>query len=286
MAKAKIGLDYFSVDTDRFQDRRIKRLKKDFGCNGFAVYEYILNEIYRVRGCFLEWDEDTAFDVAEYWGLKENTVKEIVKYCGAVGLFDKELLSRGIVTSSSIQDRYLLMCSRAKRLNPVIPSFCKITPEQSDIITEESEIPPEELTQSKVKESILKEKSSTDVEDKKKSTLPPASFEGMEISIEDEFRLLSSEEIWKESIIKNHSLNRSSFDLMLQKFIDFCKCDGKTSHKNLSDAKQHFNRWLMKIQGKPIQNRQERRETLMKETVERLNNAIQNSNNETNQITP
>jgi hypothetical protein len=155
MATAKIGLSYYTVDTDRYQDRRIKRLKKDFGCQGVAVYDFILCEIYRVRGCFIEWDDNTAFDVAEYFGLKESTVREIVKYCGVVGLFDKELLSRGIATSASIQRRYLDMCNRAKRLNPTIPKEYRIIPEESQIITEESPIIPEESPQRKVKESII-----------------------------------------------------------------------------------------------------------------------------------
>ena len=114
MANFKTGLLYYNVDTDRFQDLRIKRLKKDMGCDGYAVYEYILNEIYRVRGCFLVWDESTAFDVAEYWGLKETKVNEIVRYCCAVGLFNKALLSNGsVLTSPSIQSRYVNMCIKA-----------------------------------------------------------------------------------------------------------------------------------------------------------------------------
>ena len=99
MANTKTGMSYYSVDTDRYQDIRIKRLKKGMGCKGIAVYDYILCETYRVRGCYLEWDENTAFDVADYFGLDENLVKEIVKYCAAVGLFSKELLQRGIITS-------------------------------------------------------------------------------------------------------------------------------------------------------------------------------------------
>ena len=149
MARAKTGLSYYSVDTDRYQDIKIKRLKKVFGCQGIAVYDYILCEIYRVQGCFLEWDESTAFDVAEYWGLKESLVNEIVKYCASVGLFDKELLCSGIVTSRSIQERYLDFCARAKRKSYSIPEKIKLTeesdiiPEESDIITEESDIIPE-----------------------------------------------------------------------------------------------------------------------------------------------
>lgn len=121
---AKTGLGYYTIDTDRYQDRKIKRLKKYFGCKGIAVYDYILCEVYRTHGCFLEWDENTVFDVAEYFDIEENTVREVVLYCGSVSLFDKELLSRGIITSVSIQNRYLDMCHRSRRTNVVIPEHC------------------------------------------------------------------------------------------------------------------------------------------------------------------
>ena len=153
MANQKAGLNYFTIDTDRYQDMRIKRLKKSLGGQGVAVYDYILCEVYRVRGYFYEWNEDTAFDVAEYWGIKETLVREIVKYCGSVGLFNKELLSRGIITSASIQKRYLDMCARAKRKAPEIPEKYKIIPEECAKLTEECAIIPEELQQSKVKEN-------------------------------------------------------------------------------------------------------------------------------------
>lgn len=138
MASTKSGLSYYTIDTDRYQDRRIKRLKKSFGCQGVAVYDFLLCEVYRVNGCFSEWDQDTAFDVAEYFGLKESVVNEIVKYCGAVGLFDATLLSRGIITSPAIQRRYLEMCGRAKRTNVIIPEECRILPEKNEILPENS----------------------------------------------------------------------------------------------------------------------------------------------------
>ena len=168
----KIGFDFYRVDTDRYQDIRIKKLKKNYGCNGIAVYDYVLCEIYRVKGCFLEWDESTTFDVAEYFGLKENTVSEIMRYCGSVGLFDKELLSRGIVTSASIQKRYLDMCQSAKRANATIPESCNlitdvtneksisseempISSEEMPISSEEMPISSEESTHSRVEYSIV-----------------------------------------------------------------------------------------------------------------------------------
>lgn len=140
---AKQGLNYYNVDTDRYADRKIKRLKHSFGCVGLAVYDYLLCEVYRVRGCVLEWDEDTAFDVAEYFGLKLNLVKEIVTYCGVVGLFDAELLSCGMITSEAIQKRYLDMSARAKRQNIEIPEECRLIPEKTAKLTEEITKTPE-----------------------------------------------------------------------------------------------------------------------------------------------
>jgi hypothetical protein len=181
MANNKTGFNYYNVDTDRYQDIRIKRLKKDFGCTGIAVYDYILSEVYRDKGCFSEWDESRAFDVAEYFGLKESTVEEIVKYCGVVGLFEKGLLSRGIVTSQSIQKRYLEMCVRAKRNNCKIPDAIKIQ-EESKIITEETAKLPEECTQnscslpqSKVKESKVNKRKKREIREKPEQPVSPPS---------------------------------------------------------------------------------------------------------------
>jgi hypothetical protein len=138
----KTGFDYYNTDTNRYQDMRIKRLKKSFGCNGIAVYDYILCEIYRVKGCFLEWDENTAFDVADYFGIKESLVKEIVNYCAAVGLFDKELLGcERILTSQSIQKRYLEMSTRAKRTDCLIPKRVKLPEERAQIPEVAPQIP-------------------------------------------------------------------------------------------------------------------------------------------------
>lgn len=160
MASTKSGLSYYTIDTDRYQDRRIKRLKKSFGCQGVAVYDFLLCEVYRVNGCFSEWDQDTAFDVAEYFGLKESVVNEIVKYCGAVGLFDATLLSRGIITSPAIQRRYLEMCGRAKRTNVIIPEECRILPEKTHILPEESPILPENSGRMPNTRAFSKEKKS------------------------------------------------------------------------------------------------------------------------------
>lgn len=141
---AKAGFPYYRAETDRFQDIRIKRLKKEFKGNGYAVYSYILNEIYRVKGCYMEWDESTAFDVCEYWDLKESFVEEVVKYCCAIGLFDKGLFTSGrVVTSRAIQSRYIEMSKLAKRTNFDIPKEICLLPEEKAKLPEEMPKVPE-----------------------------------------------------------------------------------------------------------------------------------------------
>lgn len=166
MANHKTGFSYYNVDTDRYQDIKIKRLKKDFSCAGIAVYDYILSEIYRVKGCFIEWDSNTAFDVADYFGIKESLVSEIVSYCCNVGLFNKELLaSGGVVTSESIQKRYMEMCGRAKRTNVTIPEVCRIIPEESTKLQEETQDSSGSLPQSKVEKSKVEERKESNITD-------------------------------------------------------------------------------------------------------------------------
>lgn len=242
MAICKTGLLYYNVDTDRFQDLRIKRLKKDMGCDGYAVYEYILNEIYRVRGCFLVWDESTAFDVAEYWGLRETKVNEIVRYCCAVGLFDKALLSNGsVLTSPSIQSRYVNMCVKAKRKEIIIPEEYDILPEQSRIILEESRKIPEECR--KVKKNKVKKESSTGVEDKKETTPPPSG--PCPFTLDDEVKSMKGDSVWLDQLQVLHHMDVESLRARLDEFLLNCKADGMSYHPGgMRDAKSHFNSWL------------------------------------------
>lgn len=205
MANTKTGMSYYPVDTDRYQDRRIKRLKKDMGCKGIAVYDFLLCETYRVRGCFLEWDENTAFDVAEYFGLEENSVKEIVRYCGSVGLFNKALLSRGIITSGAIQRRYMEMCARTHR-RAEIPEKCRI-PQDND-----SENPRDD--------------------------------DRHQMSLDEEVETLKNDNNWCAEIQHTYSIDVVELRKYLDDFRSQCIGDGKDRHQSIQDAKQHFNAWL------------------------------------------
>lgn len=113
---AKTGLSYYQAETDRFQDIKIKRLKKRYGCEGYAIYQYIQNEIYRVEGCFIRFTDDQMFDVSEYWSIEEERVEAIIEYCVEVEIFDAITWhTKKVLTSADIQQRYLEICRRAKK---------------------------------------------------------------------------------------------------------------------------------------------------------------------------
>lgn len=113
---AKTGLSYYQAETDRFQDIKVKRLKKRYGCEGYAVYQYIQNEIYRVEGCYIRFTDDQLFDVSEYWDIEEERVEKIIEYCTEVELFDAITWhTNHVLTSVDIQQRYLEICRRAKK---------------------------------------------------------------------------------------------------------------------------------------------------------------------------
>lgn len=287
MANNKTGLNYYNVDTDRYMDIRIRRLVKDHGCRGLAVYDYLLCEVYRVQGCFVVWNESTAFNVAEYLGLKESNVFEIVKYCGYVGLFDKELLSRGIITSASIQRRYIEICSRSKRKTIKIPEECRIIPEESP------ETP--EVCDKRKKEKNISSTTSTnareDFADSKDSVndfsatpekgcsekVPPQmSIDTYElIAIEELSDWMKSETAWIERLCMNLHKKPEYINRMIDEFSANCSSRGDTA-KSKSDCKKHFYNWLRKVEQLPLTNYSNGKRTYKTEppSVDELDRAV------------
>lgn len=246
----KVGFDYYNVDTDRYQDKRIKRLKKNFGCSGIAVYDYILCEIYRVKGCFLEWDESTAFDVADYLALKEQQVGEIVNYCCHVGLFDKELLaSESVLSSISIQTRYIGMSKRAKRQNFNIPETIKLSPEESRKLQEE--IP-------KVPEVFHKGKESKGEERRGDDETPPPKFHPDSITTIETLteECLSDRINFVEHIYRQLKIDPKQLPVKLKQFNDHLKSIGELT-KTKKDYRIHFMNWARK---QPISTAKKMRE--------------------------
>lgn len=161
----KTGLNYYNIDTDRYSDIRIKKLK--FACKaaGIAIYDYLICEIYRDKGFYIEWNQDTIFDVRESLSLQEGLAEEVVRYCAEIGLFNSRIYNeQKILTSHSIQQRYIEICKNAKRKDWLIPELIKLTKEETGFTKEETRVNTGESTQSKVKESKEEESKVTQKE--------------------------------------------------------------------------------------------------------------------------
>lgn len=139
----KIGLDYFPMDVDFFQDIRIRKLIKYQGGKAVTVYALLLCIIYK-QGYYMRWDEELPFIVSEQTGFEEAYIQEVFKCCMVVGLFSKELYdSDKVITSKGIQERYKIICDQLRRVCQ-FDEFGLISSEEISISSEENGISSEE----------------------------------------------------------------------------------------------------------------------------------------------
>ena len=110
----KKGLDYFPVDTDIFQNVKIRRLIRRHKQAGFLLYMQLLCDIYR-HSFYIQLTDDYCFDLAEQWNLTERGVKTMIRSMIEFGLFYNNLHRKDILTSGSIQERYFIV--KGKNIN-------------------------------------------------------------------------------------------------------------------------------------------------------------------------
>ena len=93
--------------TSQLHETQVSDLKTVYGCNGYAVYDYIENEIFRTGNHSLYWCKNMLCRVADYWALSPEEVEKIVEYCIQVDLFNAELYTKyHILTSAEIRQQY------------------------------------------------------------------------------------------------------------------------------------------------------------------------------------
>ena len=96
----KEGLEYFSLDVDFFSDRKIKILKGRFGADGITYYLYLLCEIYKGHGYYLEVDEDFDYITSSELGMSPEKIGQMRKFllenghCLITNFFSRTLSSR------------------------------------------------------------------------------------------------------------------------------------------------------------------------------------------------
>lgn len=111
----KIGLDYFPLDVDIFEDEKIMAISGEFGIKGEITVIKLLCAIYK-NGYFVLWNNLFKFKLARTLpGMSPELIESIVYRLVLWGFFDKALFdSVEVLTSKGIQKRYFEASKRRK----------------------------------------------------------------------------------------------------------------------------------------------------------------------------
>ena len=119
---SKPGLDYFPLDVNFLQDRKVRRISCRHHAAGIAALTSLLCLIYKEKGYYVLWNKDTLFDIAQEACCEEEEMQAIIDDCLSVGLFDTYIYKEyGVLTSQAIQEQYhkIIIDSRRKYKLPL-----------------------------------------------------------------------------------------------------------------------------------------------------------------------
>ena len=113
---SKPGLDYFPLDVNFFQDRKVRRISNRHHAAGIAAHTSLLCLIYKEKGFYVAWNQDTLFDISQEVCCEEEEMQAIIDDCLSVGLFDTYIYKEyGILTSQAIQEQYHKIITDSRR---------------------------------------------------------------------------------------------------------------------------------------------------------------------------
>ncbi len=155
----KKGLDYYPKDIDADRDDKLSMIIGEFGYRGELLFDKICGAIYKNNGYYIEWNEQEQLKFLSrynYCGFSVSFINEVVPRLIKWGLFDKSVFdSFHILTSIRIQKTWV--DASRKRTGRTIDKRFWLIEVSGGIQAEETPKKAEETTQSKVKESKVKE---------------------------------------------------------------------------------------------------------------------------------
>lgn len=228
----KEGLDYYSLDTNLFGERKIRRLLKTFGPKGFTIFICLLCEIYKDKGYHILWTNELAFDISDNVpDTTEQLVRDVVSFCAECGLFDKSMFSvKAIITSTGIQKRY----KKAKEGSKVvINTEIWVINRKTHISNITIPIVLPESTQSKVEE--------------RKEELPAIVSSGSVLQSIDQLKTdcLNDPINFVEYVCRQNKISQIELTNALNTFNSHLKSGGEVV-KSTKDYRFHFQNWLRK----------------------------------------
>ena len=178
----KTGLEYFPLDVNFLYDIKVRKIIKPLGPEAIGVLVYLLAEIYKDNGYYISWNDDICFLMSDLTGIDEELIKDVVSKALEVDFFNKDKYKKyNILTSKGIQNRYISATEKRKNTNInddyIIEneqistnehtqnnSNTKVNSEETGVNVTETKVNSEETgvnvtesTQSKVKESKVKD---------------------------------------------------------------------------------------------------------------------------------
>lgn len=118
----KEGLDYFPCDVDIFEDDKLFDVQIKYGPLGEIIYIRLLCLIYK-NGYYYKYesiDKLAAFlvrSIGNKWARDKQTVVQVISFLAKCNLFSLELMQENVLTSVSIQKRYLKATERRQSIN-------------------------------------------------------------------------------------------------------------------------------------------------------------------------
>lgn len=279
----KRGLDFVGWNTDIFEnDTKIDELLDAQGWIGFSIYFYLCMKAYASDGYFYRWSYANAPTTARRMGggISSDTVINTVKVCLRVGLFDKDLLDVGILTSKGIQRRFVAAIQ--KRSYKVVdqsiwlldeaetkgsgiifekdkkPGGSDNRTEKADFLPEKADFLPEKGHKSKVKESKGEYKKETlSNESAKKAPPKKAAPPTPQAHKYGEYGWVLLTDAQYEKLVKD--LGKAEADRCIA-YVD--ESAQQTSNKNkwhdwnLTVRKCHRDKWGQRSNGTPVEQPQ------------------------------
>lgn len=115
----KVGLDYFPLDVDVFEDDKLFDVQTEYGTLGEAVFLRLLCLVYK-NGYYFKFDSIEKLaalvirSIGSRWVDNKRQIVEIISFIVKCGLFSEKLFERNILTSKGVQTRFKLAAERRK----------------------------------------------------------------------------------------------------------------------------------------------------------------------------
>ena len=120
-APSKVGLDYYPRSTGLYEDVKFIPIKIKYGYICYAVYDLLLELIYRDKGYYLNSEKNVvvkiAYTLQGKYSPDTDIVEDVIEMLVAERLFSADHYKQGIITSRRVQETYYMATVRRKNIS-------------------------------------------------------------------------------------------------------------------------------------------------------------------------